>query len=241
VAVWQRSAADPGSGVRLAVLDAVAGAASHADARALLLQGLDDEDRRVRERAVRALEEVYGENHDDRIGPPTERTLDDYREIAEWVRAPRAAYVIVQREGFAPGRFTVALNTVDAPLTSWNFAQLAERNFFNRSLIHRVVPGFVVQTGAPRPGGEGGPGYAIPNERNRTRFATGVLGMARDQGETHGSQWFIVVAPQPHLDDRFTAFGRVIQNFPGTVLRLEPEDRIVTVEVYEGDGSEPLR
>jgi cyclophilin family peptidyl-prolyl cis-trans isomerase/HEAT repeat protein len=239
--VWERSAADSSSDVRLAALDAAAAASTHDDARALLLRGLDDDDRRVRQRAAHGLREVYGEDHGDRVGPVTERTLDDYRQIAEWARSSRAAYIIVQREGFAPGRFTVALNTVDAPLTCWNFAQLAERNFFNRSLIHRVVPGFVVQTGAPRADGKGDPGYSIASERNPARFATGVVGMAREGEETHGSQWFVMVAPQPHLDDRFTAFGRVIQNFPGTVLLLEPEDRIVTVEIYEGDGTEPLR
>jgi HEAT repeat protein/cyclophilin family peptidyl-prolyl cis-trans isomerase len=239
--VWERSAANSSSDVRLAALEAAAAASTHDDARALLVRGLDDDDRRVRRRAARALQEIYGEDHGDRVGPVTERTLDDYRRIAEWARVSRAAYVIVQREGFAPGRFTAVLNTVDAPLTCWNFAQLAERNFFNRSLIHRVVPGFVIQTGARRAEGKGDPGYSIPSERNPTRFATGVLGMAREGEETHGSQWFAVVAPQPHLDDRFTAFGRVIQNFTGTVLLLEPEDRIVTVEIYEGDGTEPLR
>ncbi|MDX1389208.1 MAG: peptidylprolyl isomerase, partial [Acidobacteriota bacterium] len=228
------------SETRLATIEAAVRAGADPAVRAILLAGLDDEDRRVRASAARAVAELYDEDHGDRVGPLSERTLDDYREIVEWARKPRAALIIVQREGFDPGRFTISLDTTHAPLSSWNFARLASSGFYDGSIVHRLVPNFVVQTGAPAPRDTGGPGYEIRSERNTARFGTGTLGMAQSEDETHGSQWFVTLSPQPHLDDRFTAFGSVVQNFLGTVLLLEPEDWIVTIQVYEGTGEEPL-
>src|SRR6185295_15599812 len=91
-----------------------------------------------------------------------------------------------------------------------NFILLARKGFFNGLTFHRVVPDFVIQGGDPRGDSEGGPGYTIRDELNQRPFLRGVVGMAIDWNDTAGSQFFITHSPQPHLDARYTAVGRVI-------------------------------
>ena len=73
-----------------------------------------------------------------------------------------------------------------------------------------MVPDFVVQGGDPRGDGEGGPGYTIRDELNQRPYLRGTVGMALDWADTGGSQFFITHSPQPHLDAKYTVFGRVI-------------------------------
>ena len=68
---------------------------------------------------------------------------------------------------------------------------------------------------------------------------TGDLGGGSTPEKADGA-WFVTLADQPHLEGRYTAFGRVVQNFDGVCALMEPEDRIVSIRVYEGDGTEPL-
>jgi cyclophilin family peptidyl-prolyl cis-trans isomerase len=96
-----------------------------------------------------------------------------------------------------------------------------------------VVADFVVQDGDPRGDGEGGPGYAIRDEINQRPFLRGTLGMALDWKDTGGSQWFITLSPQPHLDARYTAFGQVLEGMPA-VDALEPWDLVEMVRVWDG-------
>ncbi len=107
------------------------------------------------------------------------------------------------------GEIRVELWPEVAPYTVYNFVRLAEKGYFDGLSFHRVVPEFVVQTGDPRGDGWGGPGYAIPDELNPAPYEAGVLGMALSGPDTGGSQWFITLRPQPHLDGAYTAFGRV--------------------------------
>ena len=72
------------------------------------------------------------------------------------------------------------------------------------------MPNFVAQDGDPRGDGEGGPGYTIRDEINQRPYLRGTVGMALDWEDTGGSQFFITHAPQPHLDGRYTVFGRVV-------------------------------
>ena len=74
-----------------------------------------------------------------------------------------------------------------------------------------MVPDFVVQDGDPRGDGEGGPGYTIRDELNQRPYLRGTVGMALDWPDTGGSQFFITHSPQPHLDAKYTVFGRVIR------------------------------
>jgi len=105
------------------------------------------------------------------------------------------------------GELRVALRPDVAPFTVWNFAKLAEEGFYDGIRFHRVVPDFVIQAGDPRGDGSGGPGWAIPDELSPLEYGEGALGMALSGPDTGGSQWFITLSPQPHLETGYTVFG----------------------------------
>lgn len=124
------------------------------------------------------------------------------------------------------GELRVALHSDVAPLTVWNFAQLAEQDYFDGLRFHRVVPDFVIQDGCPRGDGWGGPGYAIPDELSWLPYERGALGMALSGPDTGGSQWFVTLSDQPHLEAGYTLFGNVTDGWgtlqsvhQGTVIR----------------------
>lgn len=122
----------------------------------------------------------------------------------EEVLAIRSARILT-----AEGEIRVTLDPVEAPYTVWNFARLADQGYFDGIVFHRVVPDFVIQAGDPRGDGWGGPGYDIPDEINRLPYEPGALGMALSGPDTGGSQWFVTLSPQPHLEGTYTVFGRV--------------------------------
>jgi cyclophilin family peptidyl-prolyl cis-trans isomerase len=129
------------------------------------------------------------------------------------------------------GTAVIELYPEEAPITVQNFAKLADDGFFNGLSFHRVVPDFVVQGGDPRGDGWGGPGYTLPDEINARRHGRGALGMALSGKDTAGSQWYVTLSPQPHLDGQYTVFGQVTQGMQ--VLRsMLPSDRIerITIE-----------
>ena len=107
------------------------------------------------------------------------------------------------------GEIRVTLHPEVAPLTVWNFATLADDGYFDGLLFHRVVPDFVIQDGCPRGDGWGGPDHAIPDELNWLPYKEGTLGMALAGPDTGGSQWFVTLSPQPHLEAAYTVFGQV--------------------------------
>ena len=104
-----------------------------------------------------------------------------------------------------------------APNTVANFISLANKGFYDGLIFHRVIPGFMIQGGCPKGNGTGGPGYDIKGEfagngfaQNDLKHTRGVLSMARAMPpDSAGSQFFIMVAPAPHLDRQYAAFGQV--------------------------------
>jgi len=132
------------------------------------------------------------------------------------------------------GEFIIDLAPELAPLTVWNFARLADDGWYDGVTFHRIVSDFVVQTGDPRGDGTGGPEWTVPDEINRLSYDEGVVGMAHSGPDTAGSQWFVTLSPQPHLDGGYTAFGRVTQGMQ--VLRsLTPHDRVRRVTIERAD------
>jgi cyclophilin family peptidyl-prolyl cis-trans isomerase/HEAT repeat protein len=131
--------------------------------------------------------------------------LRSYREIVERTRHPRTVEVRTNR-----GTIRLRLDCPRAPRTCLNLLDLAAQHFYDGLLFHRVVPDFVIQAGDPRGDGYGGPGYVLGDEINRLRYRRGTLGMALAGPDTGGSQFFITLSPQPHLDGGYTAFGEVI-------------------------------
>ena len=133
----------------------------------------------------------------------------------------------------AKGTIEVEFTVLDAPQTVQNFITLARRGYFNGLQVHRVVPNFVIQDGAPRGDGSGGPGYTIRDELNDRPFVRGAVGMALSGPDTGGSQFFIMHSPAPHLDAKFTVFGKVV-NGMDAVDKLAPLDVIERVRIWDG-------
>lgn len=120
------------------------------------------------------------------------------------------------------GTFTAELYDQWVPITANNFISLANSGFYNNLIFHRVVPGFVIQDGCPLGTGYGGPGYTIPDEfhPNLHHDQAGILAMARTSApNSAGSQYYITLAPAPHLDGAYAIFGKVIQGLD-TVLAI---------------------
>jgi peptidyl-prolyl cis-trans isomerase B (cyclophilin B) len=115
-----------------------------------------------------------------------------------------------------------------APETVKNFIDLVEKGFYDGTIFHRVIPGFMIQGGDPTGTGTGGPGHSIKGEfstngfENKLEHDRGVLSMARStHPDSAGSQFFIMAAKSPHLDGQYAAFGKVIEG-------LETVDKIVS-------------
>ena len=106
-----------------------------------------------------------------------------------------------------------------APQSVYNFIDLANHNYYDGLIFHRVIPGFMIQGGCPEGTGMGGPGYEINGEfsangfrQNDLKHTLGVLSMARTMApNSAGSQFFIMVAPAPHLDGQYAAFGQITE------------------------------
>jgi cyclophilin family peptidyl-prolyl cis-trans isomerase/HEAT repeat protein len=130
------------------------------------------------------------------------------------------------------GDVTWAFYPEEAPQTVRNFVRLAERGYFDGTVIHRVVPNFVIQDGDPTGTGSGGPGYTIRCEYNRLRYDAGMVGMALSGKDTGGSQWFITHSPQPRLDGRYTIFARVTSGMD-VVWRTVQGDKVLKVEIVK--------
>ena len=127
------------------------------------------------------------------------------------------------------GEIIVSLFTEEAPATVASFVTLAGTGFFNQKKFHRVVPNFVVQGGDPRGDGWGSIDYTIRSEFSTFYYDDeGYLGMASAGKDTESCQFFITNSPTPHLDGRYTIFGKVI-NGMDVVHKLEVGDYIEMV------------
>ena len=111
------------------------------------------------------------------------------------------------------GNFTIELFEAQTPKTVDNFVKLAEKNFYDGVIFHRVIDGFMIQGGDPTGTGRGGPGYQFADEIHPQLKHTseGILSMANAGPNTNGSQFFITLVPTPHLDGRHTVFGKVVE------------------------------
>ena len=215
---WRLSIGDAGSDARLAIL-----ATLHALIRAQpdLMVRLDDpahrdfvqrpDDPVVRAEAERSWPEVARRWGSARP-VDTRRSLDDYRSVVRtYLLAADDPHVTIDVEG--RGSIDIQLLGHEAPLTVANFLRLVDRHYFDHGRWHRVVPNFVVQDGDPTGTGNGGPGWSIRDEINRERYIVPMVGMALSGPDTGGSQWFINLSAQPHLDGQYTIFGKVAGGF----------------------------
>lgn len=132
------------------------------------------------------------------------------------------------------GKIVVELFQDKAPKTVENFLALVNKGFYNGVIFHRVIPGFMVQTGDPAGTGRGGPGYTFADEfgPGLKHSTPGVLSMANAGPNTNGSQFFITLAATPWLDGKHAIFGKVVEGMAvveniGAAPR-DPSDRPLT-------------
>ncbi|MCO4754236.1 MAG: peptidylprolyl isomerase [Bacteriovoracaceae bacterium] len=119
------------------------------------------------------------------------------------------------------GEFSAELYAKECPETVWNFVNLAEGRqetvkegpFYDGLVFHRVIENFVIQGGCPEGNGRGGPGYRFNDEivSGLVHDSAGILSMANAGPGTNGSQFFVTLAPTPHLNGRHTVFGKVTE------------------------------
>jgi len=143
------------------------------------------------------------------------------------------------------GDIRIKLFADKAPVTVNNFVFLARQGFYDGVTFHRVIPGFMAQTGDPTGTGTGGPGYTFQDEFDPSlrHDSEGIVSMANAGPNTNGSQFFITYAPQPHLDDVHSVFGKVIEGMdvlrslrerdPSKDPNAPPGDKILTIEIVE--------
>jgi len=141
------------------------------------------------------------------------------------------------------GKIGIDLYETEAPITVNSFVFLALNRYFEGIVFHRVIPGFVAQTGDPTGTGTGGPGYQFGLEvtPKLNYDKKGVLGMARTMDpNSNGSQFFITFGPTPNLNQQYTIFGQVVEGMDvvesinpteGPGARRE-RDRIVSVKIF---------
>lgn len=121
------------------------------------------------------------------------------------------------------GSLTADLYSDSAPVTVNNFVFLAKYGYFNETICHRAIPGFVVQCGDPTGVGNGGPGYAIPDELPQAgSYKVGSLAMANAGSDTGGSQFFIVSGEAgTSLPPNYALFGQVTQGVEDVLTKLD--------------------
>jgi cyclophilin family peptidyl-prolyl cis-trans isomerase len=147
-----------------------------------------------------------------------------YRAFPETVLDTAKSYEAVIRTDV--GDIRVRLFDDEAPQTVNNFVYLANQGFYDNTTFHRVIENFMAQAGDPTGSGRGGPGYRFADEfQSGLRFdRPGLLAMANAGPATNGSQFFITFVPTPHLDNRHTIFGEVVDGDEvlSQITRREP-------------------
>ena len=133
------------------------------------------------------------------------------------------------------GEIIINLNTKETPITANNFVYLSEKGFYNNTIFHRVIEGFMIQGGDPLGNGTGGPGYRFDDEPFNGEYLRGVVAMANAGPNTNGSQFFIMHKDYS-LPKNYVIFGEVIEG-------LNTVDKIATAAVQlsrSGEDSSPV-
>lgn len=131
------------------------------------------------------------------------------------------------------GDITIALTASATPITVNNFVALSRKSFYNNTIFHRVIIGFMIQGGDPKGNGSGGPGYTFNDEPFTGEYLRGTVAMANSGPNTNGSQFFIMHKDYS-LPKQYIIFGKVISG-------IEAVDKIATAPTQPGgEGSTPV-
>ncbi|MBD3279661.1 MAG: peptidylprolyl isomerase [Candidatus Pacebacteria bacterium] len=134
------------------------------------------------------------------------------------------------------GKITISLQAKQTPITVNNFVYLAKNNFYDQTIFHRVIKGFMIQGGDPEGTGRGGPGYRFADEPFTGEYTRGTVAMANAGPDTNGSQFFILHQDY-NLPKNYVIFGQVTAG-------IEVVDQIAAAEVQAnatGEVSQPVK
>jgi cyclophilin family peptidyl-prolyl cis-trans isomerase len=134
------------------------------------------------------------------------------------------------------GDIVITLNAGMTPKTVENFITLAQKKFYDNTIFHRVINGFMIQGGDPEGTGSGGPGYQFDDEKFTGEYTRGTIAMANAGANTNGSQFFIMHKDYP-LPKNYVIFGKVSQG-------IEVVDKIATAPTtisFGGEKSKPVK
>ena len=161
------------------------------------------------------------------------------QQAKRWDREPEMKIdpnkVYVARIETTAGPIVAELYPRQAPHHVNSFVFLANSGYYDGVIFHRVIPGFMIQGGDPTGTGGGGPGYKLRSEFNDTKHVRGIVSAARtNDPNSAGSQFFIMHGEAPHLDNKYTAYGRVTEG-------METVDKIAQAPADENDRpSDPV-
>ncbi len=155
-------------------------------------------------------------------------SADGENELSEEIEMTNQYYAFVELEdqnGETMGKVKIELYADKTPKTVQNFIDLSNSGFYDGIIFHRVIPGFMAQTGDPDGTGSGGPGYTFEDEfhPSLSHDSAGILSMANRGPNTNGSQFFITYGPQPHLDNMHSVFGKVVEGLE-LIEAIPPRD-----------------
>ncbi len=199
-----------------------------------LVARLQDPAKTVADAAASALEKITGSSNKSRVHGHADPMYTNHDwALLEWLKTHNEIRVQTTR-----GEFIIRLIPDEAPFTCISLASLIRKNFYSGLNFHRVVPNFVAQGGDPRGDGWGGPGFAIRSEFAFATYDRGFVGVASSGKDTEGCQFFVTHSKQPHLDGRYTIFGKVSVGM-GVVDQLQVGDRIESISFVSTDAMPP--
>ena len=155
-------------------------------------------------------------------------SADGENELSEEIVMTNQYYATIELEdqnGETMGKVKIELYADKTPKTVQNFIDLSNSGFYDGIIFHRVIHGFMAQTGDPDGTGSGGPGYTFEDEfhPSLSHDSAGILSMANRGPNTNGSQFFITYGPQPHLDNAHSVFGKVVEGLE-LIEAIPPRD-----------------
>ncbi len=154
----------------------------------------------------------------------------EYNHPIDWSLADSLKESVFVTITTTKGEIELELYPYAGPATVIDFLRLAKEKYYNGKSFHRVVPNFVIQGGCPRGDGYGSLDYSIRSEFSPLSYPTGTIGMASAGKDTESCQWFITHSPTPHLEGRYTSFGRVTRGME-VVWAIQVGDRIREVTI----------
>jgi len=225
---------------RASILDALA---TYHDSRVVsaLTTALKDPEYTVRQRAIEALKKVNG---NELFQDGVLRPVDDFLfpastdKVSTEVQSKYPADFgnpvpdFLAEMNLEKGNVVIRLLGKEAPMHVLNFKNLAEKKVYDGLRIHRVVPNFVIQGGDPRGDGWGTAGNILHDQMNHLVYKRGSVGMPLAGKDTGGSQFFITMSRQPHLDGNYTIFGEVVSGME-FVDSTQIGDRIKSIRIQK--------